>query len=383
MRVFLLALIGLQSFFAAAQDNFSISGKVDSLKNGYKIYLVYQVEDQQVVDSTVVIDGSFTFAGKLNYPVFSNLYLHKNPYVNRPAKGEVMDYLGFYLEPAQIQMRAADSLKKIVIRNSPANELHKKLRGMLKANDEKFTALGKEFRALPKERQKEKAVLDSVIKREQQILAESYQIHLDFANRYPEAYLSLISLSHIAAQPGMTIGAEKAYQRLPQKLKDTPLGKGIPVQLASQRNTQIGRIAPDFEQSTAEGKTVKLSDFRNKYLLLDFWASWCGPCREENPNLTAAYQKYKEKGFEILGVSLDRAGQRKAWLDAIAEDQLRWPQVSDLKGWDNAVAKMYGIRSIPASFLIDPAGKIIARDLRGKELQEKLEALFKKEKSTP
>lgn len=377
MRIFILVITFLQSCFAAGQDNFSISGKVDSLKNGYKIYLVYQVEDQQIADSTTIVNGNFTFAGKLKYPVFSALYLHKNPYVNRPAKGEAMDYFRFYLEPAQIKMQAPDSLKKIIITNSPGNELNAKLRGMLKANDEKFATLGKEFRALPKEKQENKAVLDSVINREKQILAESYQIHLDFANRYPDAYLSLISLSHIAAQPGMTTGAEKAYQKLPQKLKDTPLGKGIPLQLASQRNTQIGSIAPDFEQGTPEGKTLKLSGFRNKYLLLDFWASWCGPCREENPNLVAAYKKYKDKGFEILGVSLDGAGQRKAWVDAIATDQLSWAQVSDLKGWDNAAAQVYGIRSIPGSFLIDPSGKIIAKNLRGKDLQEKLESLFK------
>lgn len=377
MRIFLLAITCLQSFFAAAQDNFTISGKVDSLKSGSKIYLVYQVEDQQIADSAIVLNGNFTFAGKLEYPVFCYLYLHKNPYVNRPARGEVMDYFSFYLEPEKLQMQAPDSLKRILIKNSPVNELNAKLRGMLKANDAKFTALGKEFRAMPEEKQKDKTVRDSILYREQQILTESYQVHLEFANRYPDAYLSLISLSHIAAQPGMTMGAERAYQKLSQKLKDTPLGKGIPIQLASLRNTQIGKIAPDFEQSTPEGKTVKLSDFRNNYLLLDFWASWCGPCRDENPNLVAAYQKYKDKGFGILGVSLDRAGQRKAWVDAIAEDQLSWTQVSDLKGWDNAAAKVYGIRSIPASFLIDPTGMIIAKDLRGKALQEKLEALFK------
>lgn len=377
MRIFLLAITCLQSFFAAAQENFNISGKVDSLKNGSKIYLVYQVEDQQIADSATVLNGSFTFAGRLKYPVFCYLYLHKNPYVNRPAKGEVMDYFSFYLEPAQLKMQAPDSLKKIIIRNSPANELHAKLREMLKANDAKFNALGKEFEALPKEKQRDKAVRDSILHREQQILTESYQVHLDFANRYPNAYLSLISLSHIAAQPGMAVGAGKAYEKLPKKLKDTPLGKGIPIQLASQRNTQIGKIAPDFKQGTPDGKTVGVSDFRNKYLLLDFWASWCGPCRDENPNLVAAYQKYKDRGFEILGVSLDRAGQKKAWVDAIAKDQLSWTQVSDLRGWDNAAAKVYGIRSIPASFLIDPTGKIIARDLKGKDLQEKLEALFK------
>lgn len=373
----LLLFICLHPLTLLAQGNFEIEGKVDSLKNGNRIYLVYQAEDQQLTDSAQVQNGTFHFKGKLAYPVYSTLYLHKNPYVNRPAPGEKMDYFRLYLEPAHIKVQATDSLKNMVITGSPINKLHKELRAMLKANDDKFDALGKAFQALPAEKQKDKTVYDSVVALEKQILTESYEVHLAFVNKHPDSYLSVISLSNVAAHPEMTAGAEKAYQKLSPRLKNTPLAKGIPVLLAAPSSTQIGKTAPDFEQQSSDNKTVRLSVLRKQYVLLDFWASWCGPCREENPNLVAAFNKYKDKGFTVLGVSLDGPGQKNAWINAIKQDELNWMQVADLKGWENSVAKLYGIRSIPANFLIDPDGKIIARDLKGKELWDKLEEVLK------
>ncbi len=137
----------------------------------------------------------------------------------------------------------------------------------------------------------------------------------------------------------------------------------------------VGSVAPDFGQETPDGKILKLSDLRGKYVLIDFWASWCGPCRRENPNVVRMYERFKEKGFEILGVSLDQ--NRDSWLNAIAGDGLKWPQVSDLKGWANAVAKNYEVNSIPKTILIDPKGVIIAKDLRGSSLENMLSQIFK------
>ncbi len=135
-----------------------------------------------------------------------------------------------------------------------------------------------------------------------------------------------------------------------------------------------GAVAPDFTQNNVEGKAVSLSDYRGKVVLVDFWASWCGPCRKENPHVVHLYEKYKDKGFEVLGVSLDR--DRNRWLQAIEKDQLMWEQVSDLKGWKNEVAQLYSISSIPHTILYDEEGRIIARRLRAHQLEAKLKEIF-------
>ncbi|MFN8277714.1 MAG: TlpA disulfide reductase family protein [Chitinophagales bacterium] len=144
----------------------------------------------------------------------------------------------------------------------------------------------------------------------------------------------------------------------------------------AEKNTAIGSLAPDFEFPAPDGKPLKLSSTRGKIVLLDFWASWCGPCRRENPNVVAAYNAYKDKGFTVFSVSLDQDGNR--WKSAIQQDGLIWPNhVSDLKGWGSIPAKMYGVQSIPAQFLLDKDGKIIAKNLRGPELEQKLAELLK------
>src|SRR5215203_660201 len=134
----------------------------------------------------------------------------------------------------------------------------------------------------------------------------------------------------------------------------------------------VNKSAPDFTLPDVNGKPVSLSSFKGKYVLVDFWASWCGPCRQENPTVVSAFQKFKDKNFTILGVSLDRPGQKENWVKAINDDNLAWTHVSDLKFWDSMVVNMYGIDGIPFNVLVDPAGKIIAERLRGEDLEKKL-----------
>ena len=156
---------------------------------------------------------------------------------------------------------------------------------------------------------------------------------------------------------------QKKFQELSQKKAQEP------------KIGDIGTVIPDFEQNDVNGNPVNIKSFRGKYVLVDFWASWCGPCRGENPNVVSAFKKYSSKNFTVLGVSLDKT--KDPWLQAIANDGLTWTHVSDLKGWTNAVAQKFGINSIPQNFLIDPNGVIIGRNLRGPDLESKLESVLK------
>jgi peroxiredoxin len=189
----------------------------------------------------------------------------------------------------------------------------------------------------------------------------------------PVTTLMLLQFSNIF--PEIKENLATIYETLAPSAKKGPFAEFIDKTIASSAFGQIGTALPDFTQNDVNGKPFTLSSLKGKYVLVDFWASWCGPCRAENPNIVKAFNKFKSKKFTVLGVSLDQ--DKPKWLEAIKKDGLAWSHVSDLKYWNNAVAAQFGIQSIPASFLIDPAGKIIARDLRGADLDKFLETTLK------
>jgi peroxiredoxin len=197
-----------------------------------------------------------------------------------------------------------------------------------------------------------------------------------FITANPNSFASLYLLS--GASNSMDVeGLEKLYNKTGKEFKDSKVAQSLANKINAAKITAIGKVAPEFSQADTLGKEVALKDFRGKYVLVDFWASWCGPCRAENPNVVKAFNKYKDKDFTVLGVSLDRPGAKDSWLAAIHKDDLTWTHVSDLKFWDNAVAKLYGIQAIPQNYLLDKEGKIVASNVRGEELEKKLEELIK------
>jgi peroxiredoxin len=213
----------------------------------------------------------------------------------------------------------------------------------------------------------EMAVLKTEKKREQAI----------FISKHPDYFISLVALKDVIGHlPSDVPALQKLFSKLDKKIQQMPTGVKTKTTLDKFEKVSIGKIAPAFSAPDTAGKIVNLSDYRGKYVLIDFWASWCGPCREENPIVVKAWYKYKDKNFDILSVSLDEASMRNAWLKAIHVDKLSWQQISNLKGWEEPIAKLYMVGSIPQNFLLDPKGKIIAANLRGEDLNKKLAELL-------
>lgn len=322
-----LALL-LTSGSGMAQDKLSavsISGKATDTGSGY-VYL--QRFDDKVfftVDSAKIQNGQFRLNTNIKLPELYGLTLDKaqNP-------------LYVFIDSESI---SADLIPD-------ANYSNSKITGS-KAQD-----LFNEYKRLDNESLK----IDSFINANPRSIVSAYVLYRNFSYRLSsdeiDRNLSLLDPSLRQTQ----------YASELRKLSDI------------LRTVEPGKKAPDFTLNDPQGQPVKLSDHRGKYLLVDFWASWCGPCRRENPNLVKAWQKYKDKGFDVFGVSLDR--KKENWVKAIKDDQLSWTQVSDLKFWNSEAAKLYGVRAIPSNVLLSPDGTIIAKNLTGEALHLKLEELL-------
>lgn len=202
-----------------------------------------------------------------------------------------------------------------------------------------------------------------------------YKEQLQFVKMNPSSPVSLYLIQQAVGLNPDAAKGEPMFALLAPALQNSEKGKELAELIEMGRKTMLGKQAIDFIQPDANGNSVSLSSFKGKYVLVDFWASWCGPCRTESPNLVKAYEKYKAKNFEILGVSLDQ--NKEKWLKAINDDHYTWTQAGDMKGWENAAARVYGIQGIPFNVLLDPDGVIIARNLRGEALEKKLAEVLK------
>lgn len=363
-----------------AQSDFTLKGTTKSVANGNKVYLVYAENGQRLTDSAIVSNGSFEFKGKVTAPVMGNLFNNVNPY-KKGANTRNMDYTALYIEPGNITINSADSLKSGVAGGTQVNIDNAKLNALLKPFTEKEKALNDEYSKFTKEQKEDEAFMDAFMEKYNAVRDQKTPVYLGFVKNNPKSYISMVQLASLASNDKVVGEVEKLYAALSPELKATKTGQNIPKTIDATKKTAVGVAAMDFTQNDPNGKAVKLSDFKGKYVLIDFWASWCGPCRNENPNVVEAFNKFKDKNFTILGVSLDGGNTRttkEQWLKAVEDDKLAWTQVSDMQGWNNEVSTAWGIRSIPANFLVDPNGKIVAKDLRGGALHKKLAELLDK-----
>jgi len=315
------------------------------------------------LDSAVVVNGSFKISGSpIAFPDMVNL--------NAKAKRKG---LTFFLENAKITITAKmDSLNKAVITGSKTQDELTALSGIMVAHQKKMQEQGKAYQTANQEGDTAKM---SESKRQSALLSkEMVSLQTEFIKQHPESYLSPLVLGGIARNLKPE-EVESLISSLHPNIAKLPAIVEIKTNLTAQRAVAIGQKAPDFTLNDPNGVPVALSaKIGPKLLLVDFWAAWCAPCRAENPNVVKAYQEFHEKGFDILGVSLDR--NKGEWIKAIADDKLTWTQISDLKYFNCVAAKIYAVNSIPANFLLDEKGMIVAKNLRGEALYNKVKELL-------
>ncbi|OKS84947.1 TlpA disulfide reductase family protein [Mucilaginibacter polytrichastri] len=358
----LIAAYGLAAFTIG--DDFTIKGHITKTETG-KAYLM-DGSTNTIVDSVNITGGNFEFKGHVGEPVE---YLIKFSGIDRQQ-------VALFVENATITVNAdRDSVYKADIKGSPTNDVWK---AYLQAWKPVTNRAGKYYHLSDSVNKvyhnKPDSAAKAMLKADYATVQElDYKMHYDFISKHPASAVSAFVIATHFIPYFQFDEANKLFALLTPAAQNAFYGKQIKESIAIEKRSGIG-ASPDFVMNDVNGKPIKLSSLRGKYVLVDFWASWCAPCRRENPNVLANYKKYHDMGFEVVGVSLDKS--KIAWLKAINDDGLVWTHVSDLKGWDNAAAHEFGIKVVPSNFLLDKNGKVIGKNLREEALSNRLKSIF-------
>lgn len=363
----ILMCITMPIIALAQQNAFIIKGKINLSHDGEKVHLFYTNQNKSLHDSTIVYNGSFTFEGEVN--AADKAYL---------IAGTVLSSndIDFYLAPGLTSIETTDSLKHAKIGgNEIAADYYRLMEPVRPLQRQKMNHTLK-YHRIPKteiEQAPAKELLNKIAKLDARIV----EITSAFMVNNPDSYITLELMIKRAGGIIDHAVVYPSFHKLSDRVKNSDKGKIFAERIAKAGRMLAGASAPHFEAQSLEGKTLKLETILNsgKYTILDFWASWCNPCRKENPYLVQAYNTYSRKELNILSVSLDSDPGK--WKAAIEKDGLLWQQVSGLKGWDDPVAVLYGIRALPQNLLLDANGVILAKNLHAGELLKKLSDLIK------
>jgi peroxiredoxin len=352
MNKLLVFLVFLPALLQAQPGNFVINGTITGLPDKSKVFITDPDSPTDTIASTISKQNTFTLKGSLPESKLYNI-----SFVPVDKKGLL------FIDNNIITIQGdINNTQKLNVSGSPAHASFLQFQ-------QRFEPYFRRYAQLTEQANKT-GVNDSLLKIYKGLVKEVGDAGESFASENRDKNISAFMWATIMQVVDSTDRVEKSFQSLTPNVQQSFYGKYLAGRIADTKIGKVGTAALDFTQADTTGNPVALSSFKGKYVLVDFWASWCGPCRQENPNLVVAFDKFKGKNFTVLGVSLDN--NRDRWLKAIADDQLKWTHVSDLKYWQNEVALKYKIQSIPQNILVDPNGVIVARNLRGEELQEKL-----------
>lgn len=386
MKKILLLLAASAFIFSCnnlADNEYEVTGIADASLNGKNIILEKQggYMGYIPVDTVKVEDGKFMFKDTISAP---GLYFIS-------VDGKPGEKANFILEPGKIKLEVnKDTIYKTIQSGTYNNEKLHEYYGKLEVMNKKRGDFVKVNQTSMEKAQMEQdtVTMNRLNKQYKAITMEMEEVNTTFIKENPKAYISVLMVKQLAGSGAMPIAkVQELYDGLDAEIKKTKEGKEAAEMLNSKKeeeekmaaveaNVQVGKMAPDFSAPSPEGKTISLKESLGKVTIIDFWASWCKPCRLENPNVVAMYNELHGKGLNIIGVSLDKDAAK--WKEAIAQDKLTWNHISNLKFWEEPIAQTYGVRSIPATFILDATGKIVAKDLRGAELKAKVEELLAK-----